>query len=315
MDPSRRSSGSNSRDPAKRVLLSHSNQLQLLTHFNSIRFSSAPKHFSVLQTLLLSSECPRAVQCLCGQGLQALLLDKRIQNVTNFDVVSMHRVLAYASGTPNGDIFRYSSWTAPTHPYTAQSPPASLASQLPGQSQPRQAIRDAITKARGSKAPILDVDRSIKTCGPEKFLRMLWSELLATANLGEPDICTRIATFALTIPRPLGSPPLLAMFLHILLPGLLSTIDNRQVGDQTVAVDLLGQIVSSILTISLYLDLAFTEVSRPVLGQSSIVIARRVAVDLRLRAKNHSHASKMILQRLSASQSFVANFPVFKADS
>ncbi|KAJ7837532.1 hypothetical protein B0H14DRAFT_3087213 [Mycena olivaceomarginata] len=221
----------------------------------------------VLQTLLLSSECPRAVQ-------------------SNFDVVSMHRVLAYASGTPNGDIFRYS-----------------------------QAIRDAITKARGSKAPILDVDRSIKTCGPEKFLRMLWSELLATANLGEPDICTRIATFALTIPRPLGSPPLLAMFLHILLPGLLSTIDNRQVGDQTVAVDLLGQIVSSILTISLYLDLAFTEVSRPVLGQSSIVIARRVAVDLRLRAKNHSHASKMILQRLSASQSFVANFPVFKADS
>ncbi|KAJ7361657.1 hypothetical protein DFH08DRAFT_1074600 [Mycena albidolilacea] len=261
-------------------------------------FSSAPKHFSVLQTLLLSSECPRAVQCLCGQGLQALLLDKRIQNVTNFDVVSMHRVLAYASGTPN-----------------AQSPPASLASQLPGQSQPRQAIRDAITKARGSKAPILDVDRSIKTCGPEKFLRMLWLELLATANLGEPDICTRIATFALTIPRPLGSPPLLAMFLHVLLPGLLSTIDNRQVGDQTVAVDLLGQIVSSILTISLYLDLAFTEVSRPVLGQSSIVIARRVAVDLRLRAKNHSHASKMILQRLSASQSFVANFPVFKADS
>ncbi|KAF7347766.1 Mediator of RNA polymerase II transcription subunit 5 [Mycena venus] len=288
--------------------------VQALTQEIQLKGFSAPKHFSVLQTLLLSSECPRPVQCLCGQGILALLLDKRIQNVANFDAVSMHRMVAHALGIPNGDDFSSLFISEVTHPQTAQSQPASLGSQIPGQSQPRQAIRDAIAKARGSKAPALDVERTIKTCGCEKFLRILWSELLPTANLGETDICTRIATFALTIPRPLSSPPLLAMFLNILLPGLLTTIDNRPVGDQTVAIELLGSIVSSILTASLHLDLAFTDASRPVLGQPSIAMARRVAADLRSRAKKHSHASKMILQRLNSSQSFVANFPVFKAD-
>ncbi|KAJ7254033.1 hypothetical protein B0H12DRAFT_1115644, partial [Mycena haematopus] len=271
--------------------------VQALTQEIQLKGFSAPKHFSVLQTLLLSSQCPRPVQCLCAQGILALLLDKRIQSATNFDAATMHRVVMHALGVSN-----------------AQSLPASLGSQFPGQSQPRQAIRDVIAKARGSKAPALDVERSIKACGCEKFLWMLWSELLATANLGETDICTRIATFVLTIPRPLGSPPLLAMFLNVLLPGLLTMIDNRQVGDQTVAIELLGSIVSSILTASLHVDLAFTEVSRPVLGQPSIVMARRVAGDLRSRAKKHSHASKMILQRLASSQSFVANFPIFKGD-
>jgi mediator of RNA polymerase II transcription subunit 5 len=242
-----------------------------------------------------------------------------MQNATslaNFDTVTMHRVVALALGIPNGgNSSAIRCKRQLTHRCAAQSQPASIGSQILGQSQPRQAIRDAIAKARGSKAPVLDVERCIKTCGCEKFLRTLWSELLTPANLGETDVCTRIATFALTIPRPLSSPPLLAMFLNILLPGLLSTIDNRQVGDQTVAIELLGSIVSSILTASLHLDLAFSEVSRPVLGQPSIVIARRVAADLRFRAKRHSHASKMILQRLGSSQSFVANFPVFKLDS
>ncbi|KAJ7706096.1 mediator complex subunit Med5-domain-containing protein [Mycena rosella] len=273
-----------------------------LSHEIQLKGFLAPKHFSVLQTLLLSSDCPRPVLCLCGQGIIALIADKRSQNVAasvSVDAVSMHRVVAHALGIPGG----------------AQSQPVSLGSQIPGQSQPRQAIRDAIAKARGSKAPVLDVERCIKTCGCEKFLRILWSELLTLASMGETDICTRIATFALTIPRPLNSPPLLAMFLNILLPGLISTIDNRQVAEQTVAIELLGSIVSSILTASLHLDLAFSEASRPVLGQPSISMSRRVAADLRFRAKKYSNASKMILQRLSSSQSFVANFPVFKADS
>ncbi|KAJ6604728.1 mediator complex subunit Med5-domain-containing protein [Mycena vulgaris] len=275
------------------VVLALSQEIQL-------KGFTAPKHFSVLQTLLLSSDCPRPVLCLCGQGIIALLADKRAQNVAlsiDVDAVSMHRVVADALGIPGG----------------AQSQPTSLGSQIPGQSQPRQAIRDAIAKARGSKAPVLDVERCIKTCGCEKFLRMLWSELLTPASLGETDICTRIATFTLTMPRPSNSPPLLAMFLNILLPGLISTIDNRQVAEQTVAIELLGSIVSSILTASLHLDLAFSEASRPVLGQPSVAMSRRVATDLRFRAKKQSNASKMILQRLSSSQSFVANFPVFKA--
>ncbi|KAJ7783871.1 hypothetical protein DFH07DRAFT_727526 [Mycena maculata] len=278
----------------------------------------APKHFSVLHTLLLSSQCPRPVQCLCGQNIISLLADRRVQTIAssvNFDALSMHRIVADALGIPNGGNIFVSWWKPLTHPDVAQSQPASLASQIPGQSQPRQAIRDAMAKARGSKAPVLDVERCIKICGCEKFLQILWSELLAPASLGEADICTRIATFALTMPRPLTSPPLLPMFLNILLPGLISTIDNRQAGEQTVAIETLGSIVASVLTASLHLDLAFSEVSRPVLGQPSIAMARRVASDLRFRAKKHSNASKMLLERLSSSQSFVANFPVFKADS
>ncbi|KAJ7169957.1 hypothetical protein C8R46DRAFT_949420 [Mycena filopes] len=272
--------------------------VQALTQEIQLKGFLAPKHFSVLQTLLLSPECPRPVYCLCGQGVISLLLDKRMQNIIStvgFDAVSMHRVIAQALGIP----------------HNAQSQPPSLGSQIPGQSQPRQAIRDAIAKARGSKAPVLDVERCIKAGGCERFLRTLWSELLTAANLGETDVCTRIATFALTMPRPLSSPPLLSMFLNVLLPGLLSIIDSQP--DQTVAVELLGSIVSSILTAALHLDLAFSEVSRPVLGQPSIAMARRVAADL--RAKKQSHGSKMILQRLGSSQSFVANFPVFKADT
>ncbi|KAJ7181738.1 mediator complex subunit Med5-domain-containing protein, partial [Mycena crocata] len=276
------------------VVLALSQEIQL-------KGFSAQKHFGVLQTLLLSSECPRPVQSLCGQGIIGLLMDKRMASVITsfgFDVASLYRVLA----------------RKPTNIPVELAPQPSVGSSIPGRAQPRQAIRDAIAKARGSKAPVLDVERCIKACGCQKFLRMLWSELLAAANLGETDICTRIATFALTIPRPPSSPPLLAMFLNILVPGIISTIDNRQVGEQTVAIELLGGIVSSILTASLHLDLAFSEVSRPVLGQTSITMARRVATDLRFRAKKYSNASKMILQRLSSSHSFVANFPVFKAD-
>lgn len=45
------------------------------------------------------------MRCLCGQGIIALLADKRVQNVTaslNFDAVSMHRVVADALGIPGG---------------------------------------------------------------------------------------------------------------------------------------------------------------------------------------------------------------------
>ncbi|KAJ6610072.1 mediator complex subunit Med5-domain-containing protein [Mycena sp. CBHHK59/15] len=259
---------------------------------------SAPKHFSVLQTLLLSSACPRPVHCLCGQSIIALLSDKRVKNIAStahFDALAIHQVTASALGLD-----------------TAQSQSVALRVQA---TQPRQAIRDVVARARAAKAPSLDLERCIKTVPPLKFLQMFWSELLAPASLGEMDICMRLATFTLTMPRPFGSPPFLPMFLNILLPALISPIDKRPAAEQTMAIELLGSIVSSLLTASLHLDLAFADTSRPVLGQPSIVMARRVATDLRFRAKRHGNASTMILQRLSSSQSFVANFPVFKSES
>ncbi|KAJ7225445.1 hypothetical protein GGX14DRAFT_348768 [Mycena pura] len=277
--------------------------VQALTREIQLQGFSAPKHFNILQTLLLSSECPRPVKCLCGQGIVALLADKRVQNSIpplNIDTTAMYHVVSHALGVSNGG-------------KSSQSQTAALGSHI--LEHPRQAIRDAIAKARASKAPNLDLERCIKICGCEKFLRILWSELVSTANLGETDVCTRIATFALTMPRPLGSPPVLAIFLNIVLPSLISSIDSRPAGDQTVPTELLGSIVLSILTASLHLDLVFSDVSRPVLGQASVTMARRVAADLRSRAKKQSTASKMILKRLSSSQAIVANFPIFKADS
>ncbi|KAJ7070959.1 hypothetical protein C8F01DRAFT_1244634 [Mycena amicta] len=254
---------------------------------------STGKQFHVLRTLLLSSECPRPVKCLCGQGIIILLSDKRSQNaIPQSDATAMYTVVSQASNP-----------AANTRAQQVVS-----ASQILG--YPRRAIREAIGKARASKAPSLDIDRCVKICGSEKFLRTLWSELLAPTNLGDTDVCTRIATFAVTMPRPLNSPPLMPIFFNMVLPNLISAIDTRQVGDQTVPGELLGSIVSSLLIASLHLDLAFNETG-PVLGQASPALARRLAADLRAKAKRQSNVSKMILQRLS-SPSIVTNFPVFK---
>ncbi|KAJ7631007.1 hypothetical protein FB45DRAFT_554296 [Roridomyces roridus] len=273
------------------VVLALSREIQLQGY-------SAPRHFSVLQTLLLSSQCPIPVHRLCGPKIILLLADKRVQGMApsiGFDALTMHRIVADAMGIPNGA--------------TSQ---ASLDSPFLGPTQPRQTIRDAISKARSSKAPALDVERLVKVCGCEKFISILWSELLNPASLADTDVCTRIATFALTIPRPLTSPPLLAIFLNVLLPGLVSTTDAKPVGEQPVAIDVLGSIIASVLMASFHLDLAFSEVSRPILGQPSLAMARRVAAELRSRAKKQSNAARLILQRLGGSHSFVANFPVFK---
>ncbi|KAF7320403.1 Mediator of RNA polymerase II transcription subunit 5 [Mycena kentingensis (nom. inval.)] len=180
---------------------------------------------------------------------------------------------------------------------------------------PRRTIREAIGKARASKAPNLDIDRCVKICGAARFLKTLWSELTAPNNLGDTDVSTRIATFALTIPRPAVSGSLLPVFLNTVLPQLIMSIDAQKVGDQTVPGELLSAIVASLLTSSLHLDLAFkgVEVTRPVLGQSSLVSARRLAGDLRGQATRGSNISKMILHKLGASPAIVTNFPMFKA--
>ena len=82
-----------------------------------------------------------------------------------------------------------------------------------------------------------------------------------------------------------------------------------------MSVDLIVTIVSSVLTASLHMELALRSVPgehKFVLAQPSAVMARRLAGDL--RSKKHSPTSSAIVQRLSSSQSFVANFPVFMGE-
>lgn len=150
---------------------------------------------------------------------------------------------------------------------------------------------------------------------PAKFIHLLWSELIVSASLGEMESCRRIATFVLTMPRSLNTPPLLPIFLFIVLPSLIAAIDLYQPPEQTMNLELLVTIVSSALTAALHLELAIRSVvgEHPfVLGQPTTAIARRFAAELRER--KNSHTSVTILQRLASSQPFVANFPVFMND-
>jgi len=182
---------------------------------------------------------------------------------------------------------------------------------------------------------------------PIKFLQILWTEVQAAANLGELEACRRIVTFTLTMPLVEETTfstdgahqrqfPLLPLFLHVVLPGIIAKADELQPKEeQTVGVDLLVNIISSVLNAALHLEWAMRSISGPeqqqpqqqqqtsaapsqnrlailVLGQTSSGMARRLAVDL--RRNRTSDVSKMILQRLATTHPFVANFPVFKSE-
>jgi mediator of RNA polymerase II transcription subunit 5 len=188
----------------------------------------------------------------------------------------------------------------------------SIAPQTTWMDQTRNAIRDAFASARAGKAVSLDVDFCVLASPSTRFLGLLWSELSAAAGQGEMETCRRIATFVLTMPRSSG-PPLPPLFLHILVPSLITAIDRQQPPEQTMNMELLVTIISSVLTASLHLEWALhsaTGESRYVLGQSSAAMTRRFAATLR----NRSPTSEAIAQRLMSSPSFVADFPTFMGE-
>jgi mediator of RNA polymerase II transcription subunit 5 len=173
---------------------------------------------------------------------------------------------------------------------------------------------------------------------PIKFLQLLWAEIQVAANMGEIEVCRRIATFVLTTPIVDGKSmahhyPLPPIFLHVVLPGVIAETDKSQSQEeQTMGVDLIVAIISSVLSAAMHLEWALRSVSIPdqlhqpqsgtsqspaaavvpVLGQTSNGMARRLALDL--RRNRTSEVSRLILQRLAASHPFVANFPVFKSE-
>ncbi|KDR85067.1 hypothetical protein GALMADRAFT_218149 [Galerina marginata CBS 339.88] len=183
--------------------------------------------------------------------------------------------------------------------------------------QVQQAIQRAFSMARSHKPPFLDVRRCLKTLSPIKFLQLFWTELVASASLAELEACRRIATFVLTIPQDSNTPPILPIFLHLVLPSLIVAADLQQPPEQTMTIELLVAIISSALNAAVHLEWAMRSATVSgdeclVLGQSSAAMARRLAQDL--RRNRASHVSGMILQRLAFSQSFVANFPAFKGE-
>lgn len=62
---------------------------------------NAPIHLEVLQTLLLSSSCPRLVLALCGPRVMSLLASRTRKGVTNpvgLNIEELNRVLTAALG-------------------------------------------------------------------------------------------------------------------------------------------------------------------------------------------------------------------------
>jgi mediator of RNA polymerase II transcription subunit 5 len=178
--------------------------------------------------------------------------------------------------------------------------------------QSRLAIHEALQFARAGKAPSIDLDRCLTITSPSKFIHLLWSELSVAASLGQMEDCRRIATFILVVfPRSPSTPRLLPLFIHMALPSLIATIDRQQPQEHAMDIELMVAVISSVLTAALHLEWAIRTVcdDKHDLSPSSMSMARNFAAGL--RGRKHSRTSALIMNRLAASPSFVANFPMF----
>ena len=184
--------------------------------------------------------------------------------------------------------------------------------------QAARLVGNALTGARAGRAPALDVDRCLLLARPTKFLTDMWEQLVLAATTGDVEAARRVATFVLTAPRTPRGPPLLPVFLHVVLPAIVAGADGSGSGTEQpplmVIVELVVTVVSSALTGALHLEWALSAggEERNVLGQSVASMARRLSGDLRRRGGGR--AGKTVLQRLAAMQPFVANFPTFAAE-
>ncbi|KAG6911908.1 hypothetical protein DXG01_000155 [Tephrocybe rancida] len=251
----------------------------------------------VLQTLLLSSSCPRPVLQLCAPRISVLLGHRKgkttMSALPGVDVTSMRRVIGEAVGVQTEDL--------------ATKQP-SVNTRVTWNEEPRQIIQTALNSARAGKAPSIDIEHCLKVMAPTAFLQLLWSEIVICASVGEVEISRRIATFVLTMPRSSNTPPLLPIFLNVITPSLIFAMDHQQPPEQTMKIELLVTIIASALTAASHLELGITSVTgehRFVLGQSSSGMVRKLAADLRGR---QDPTSRAILQRLAASQSLATSF-------
>ena len=288
----------------------------LTTWFHQIRFS-AMMYLEILQSLVLSPSCPKPVLALCSPSIVSLLYEKKRQQPlpVSFNIAAVRQVVADAIGMKGGggkddDIDNFSLLIKSLCSESLVM--MDLSGQQISYQQVQQAVQTTFMMARSHKPPYLDVRRCIKIVPPIKFLQLFWTELVASANLGELEACRRIATFVLTMPQDSTVCPLLPVFMHIVLPSLVASASQQQPPEQAVTVELLVVTISSVLNAALHLEWAMRSVSgddRLVLGQLSATIARRLAQDLR---KNRGRdVNTTILRRLASSQSFVANFPTF----
>ena len=107
----------------------------------------------------------------------------------------------------------------------------------------------------------------------------------------------------LTLPQDATIPPVLPIFLFVSLPSIIANADTQQPAEQTMTIELLAAVVSSVLNAAIYLEWAMRFAS------SGDVPSDELALDL--RRDRTSSVRTIILQRLTTSPSFVANFMAF----
>ncbi|KAI0673502.1 mediator complex subunit Med5-domain-containing protein [Trametes maxima] len=263
----------------------------------------APVHLEVLKTLLTSPSCPPAVLALSAPHTLRIFPDPlppyNQKALKDFDPKPLRTAARQALGLPEED---------------AQAPLAMPAAHTHWTDQTRQLVTNALAAARAGRAVALDVDRCLLLSPPTKFLDTLFNELSLAATM-DMESPRRAATFVLTMPRTPRSPPLLPIFLHLVLPSLVAAADELTATEQAIRVEFLAAVVSSSLTSALHTEWAMLTTcgeERYVLGQSVTSMARRLAGDLRRRGTGAS--GEMVLHRLAAMQPFVANFPTFAAE-
>ncbi|KAF8271400.1 hypothetical protein EI94DRAFT_1720523 [Lactarius quietus] len=250
--------------------------LALVREIRLTRFQS-PQHLNVLRTLMLSPQLPRPVLSLCGPSVVRLLSEG--QGISQpFDVAALRIEVSKAMGI------------------TVAEP--MLNNSLHWADQPRRAIQNALAQIQSGKVPSLNVAACLVETSGSDFLQTLWLELNLSVKAGMTvDAVKPLAVFILATPTTNSR--------HHYRP------DNPMTGD----LELLIAIASSSLMAALQLERAlYTTGGEQVypLGSSSSSMARRLAADLRYRKS--SPKGKLIAQRLTSSQTFVTNFPVFKTE-
>lgn len=274
----------------------------------------------MLQTLLQPRSCPEPVLRLSAANILRVFPTTKGPQIPNrpppYDPAPIRKLAMQAlriptEGTP------HSFHTLGRLANSVPSEPSATASTIPmlAPDPVLQAIRTALSAARAGKAPALDVERCLLFSNATRFLTMLWRELSLASTMGELEAPRRIATFVLSTPRAPRSPPLLPIFLHVVLPNLVTAADHLAPTERSLTVELLVAVISSALMAALYVEWALLSVckeQRLVLGQPALTMARRLSGDLRRRTQ--SPASSMIVQRLASSSTFMANFPTFMAE-
>ncbi|KAJ3976979.1 hypothetical protein EV361DRAFT_161584 [Lentinula raphanica] len=244
----------------------------LIHEIHQKRFNT-PIHLEVLQTLLLSPSCPRLVLTLCGPRVMSLLANREQKGSVApaaLNTAELRQVITAALGVREQARIQSA---------------ITMGTRVPWQEYPRQAIQSALNMARTNKPASIDVERCLEVVSPSQFIRILWSELIVAATVpSEIENSRRLAVFILTAPRPPTTPPLLPIFLHNIVPSLITHIDSQQEQTMTMSAELLVALVSSVLTAAMHLELALqsaTVKSQHLFGQSSSAMARRLVSDLR----------------------------------